>query len=131
MLVEISSIKVKKRVRRDLGDIEPLKQSLSKYGLLNPITITDKDVLVAGERRLEAAKALGWQRINANIIDNLSKKEQLALELDENNVRKSFTQEEADEGLKKLKRLENPNFFIKLLDKIATFFINLFHKLFK
>ena len=57
MLVNISEIKVKKRVRKDLGDINSLKDSLKRYGLLNPITIDSKNRLIAGERRLEAAKA--------------------------------------------------------------------------
>ena len=69
MLVKISDIKIKKRVRKDLGDLEGLKDSLKLYGLLNPITINSKYELVAGERRLNAAKELGWEKINANILD--------------------------------------------------------------
>ena len=42
MLVNISEIKVKKRVRKDLGDLDALKESLRRYGLLNPITIDNK-----------------------------------------------------------------------------------------
>ena len=58
MLVNINDIKIKKRVRRDLGDLEALKNSLRTYGLLNPITINGKYELIAGERRLQAAKQL-------------------------------------------------------------------------
>ena len=39
MLVNIEDIKIKKRVRHDLGDLEALKDSLRTYGLLNPITL--------------------------------------------------------------------------------------------
>ena len=60
MFVKIDDIKIKKRVRRDLGDLEALKESLRLYGLLNPITLNSKYELIAGERRLEAAKSLGW-----------------------------------------------------------------------
>lgn len=77
MLVNISEIKVKKRVRKDLGDINSLKDSLKRYGLLNPITIDSKNRLIAGERRLEAAKALGWTNINAVIVNNLTPLTQL------------------------------------------------------
>ena len=59
MLVNIDDIKIKKRVRKDLGDLDALKNSLRTYGLLNPITITRDYELIAGERRLQAAKALG------------------------------------------------------------------------
>jgi ParB family chromosome partitioning protein len=69
MLVKIDDIKTKKRIRKDLGDLDSLKESMKNYGLMNPVTLNSKYELVAGERRLEAAKALGWERINANILD--------------------------------------------------------------
>ena len=37
MLVKIEDIKIKKRVRQNLGDMDALKESLRMYGLLNPI----------------------------------------------------------------------------------------------
>ena len=70
MLIKIEDVIVKKRIRKNLGDLEPLKDSLRTYGLLNPITINSKYELVAGERRLEAAKALGWEEINAIVLDS-------------------------------------------------------------
>ena len=129
MLVSIKDIKVKRRVRKDLGNLENLKDSLRRYGLLNPITLNSKYQLIAGERRLEAAKAIGWTSINANIIDNLTEIDQLEMELEENNQRKEFTDAELMEGYKRLNRLRNPNFFYKiylffkrLFQKIADFF---------
>lgn len=131
MLVPISNIKIKKRVRHDLGNLEDLKDSLRTYGLLNPITLNRKYELIAGERRLQAAKQLGWTNINANIIDNLTEVEQLEMELEENNQRKEFTDDELMEGYKRLERLRNPSifyriylFFKHLIEKI----IDLFHK---
>ena len=103
MLVKIEDIKVKKRVRRDLGDLTALKDSMHRYGLMNPITLNSNYELVAGERRLEAAKSLGWERINANILDsNVDNIRQLEMELEENNQRKEFTDEELMEGYKRL-----------------------------
>ena len=69
MLVEINQIKTNKRVRKNLGDLEPLKDSLKRYGLLNPITLTKDYHLIAGQRRLESARQLGWSTIDAVVVD--------------------------------------------------------------
>ena len=122
MLVNISEIKVKHRIRKDLGDLEPLKDSLRRYGLLNPITIDSKNRLIAGERRLEAAKQIGWTNINAIIINNLTPVTKLELELEENNQRKEFTDAELLEGYKRLERLRNPGFFRRIINAIINFF---------
>ena len=65
MLVDINQIQIHRRVRKNLGDLEPLKDSLKRYGLLNPITITKDYRLIAGHRRLESARQLGWTTIDA------------------------------------------------------------------
>lgn len=135
MLVQIKDIKIKKRVRKDLGNLEDLKDSLRIYGLLNPITLNSKYELIAGERRLQAAIQLGWTSIQANILDNLSEVEQLEMEIEENNQRKEFTDNELLEGYKRLERLRNPGFFFRLFlffkrifRKIADFFSSIFNK---
>lgn len=126
MLVKIEDIKVKKRIRKDLGDLTPLKESLHTYGLINPITLNSDYELVAGERRLEAAKALGWERINAIILDSTADKiRQLEMELEENNQRKEFTDEELMDGYKRLERLRNPPLIMKILSFLADLFIKL------
>ena len=126
MLVKIEDIKVKKRVRRDLGDLTALKDSMHRYGLMNPITLNSNYELVAGERRLEAAKSLGWERINANILDsNVDNMLQLEMELEENNQRKEFTDEELMEGYKRLEKLKNPPLIMRILKFIANIFIKI------
>lgn len=126
MLVKIEDIKVKKRVRRDLGDLTSLKDSMHRYGLMNPITLNSNYELVAGERRLEAAKSLGWERINANILDsNVDNIRQLEMELEENNQRKEFTDEELMEGYKRLEKLKNPPLVMRILKFIANIFIKI------
>ncbi|WP_296031280.1 ParB N-terminal domain-containing protein [uncultured Treponema sp.] len=126
MLVKIEDIKVKKRVRRDLGDLTALKESMHRYGLMNPITLNSNYELVAGERRLEAAKSLGWERINANVLDsNVDNIRQLEMELEENNQRKEFTDEELMEGYKRLEKLKNPSLIMRLLKFIANIFLKI------
>ena len=132
MIVKIDDIKIKKRVRRDLGDLEALKDSLKQYGLMNPITLNSKYELVAGERRLEAAKSLGWERINAIVVDkNVDKLHQLEMELEENNQRKEFTDDELLEGYKRLERLRNPSILMRILTFIANLFVAIAKKIAK
>ena len=123
MLVKIEDIKIKKRVRQNLGDMDALKESLRMYGLLNPITLNDNNELIAGERRLQAAKALGWTNINAVVLSNITPAEQLELELEENNQRKEFTKEELLEGYCRLEKLRNPGIFMKFINAIKKFFL--------
>ena len=114
MLIAIKDIKIKKRVRKDLGDLENLKDSLRTYGLLNPITLNSRYELIAGERRLTAAMQLGWTNIQANIVDNLTEVEQLEMEIEENNQRKEFTDQELLQGYMRLEKLRNPGFFYRI-----------------
>ena len=130
MIVKIEDNKVKRRIRKDLGDLEPLKDSLRIYGLMNPITLNSKHELVAGERRLQAAKELGWERINAIVLDSsVDKIHQLEMELEENNQRKEFTDEELLVGYKRLERLRNPSIFIRILSFFANLLVLLAKKI--
>lgn len=77
------------RQRRELkpAQIEELAASLRELGLINPIVITRENVLVAGERRTEAAKSLGWDRIAYQYADQVNHAELHLLELEENTKR--------------------------------------------
>jgi DNA modification methylase len=87
----IKDIKVGNRFRRDIGDISDLANSIKNNGLLHPISITKDGTLVAGRRRIEAFKKLGFEEIPAIIIDIEIKENG---EIDENSIRKDFTPEE-------------------------------------
>jgi len=63
MVRKISEIKIGKRFRKDLGDIDALAQSIKEIGLLQPIIITKNNNLIAGLRRIEAYKKLGRDEI--------------------------------------------------------------------
>ena len=128
MLIDIDQIKIKNRVRKDLSDLDNLKDSLKRYGLLNPITVTADYNLIAGHRRLEAAKQLGWTTINAIVVPIDDEVTKLEMELEENTQRKDFTDAELLEGYKRLEKLRNPSFFQKLWRKIKDFFSKLFKK---
>ncbi|MEM7182839.1 MAG: ParB N-terminal domain-containing protein [Spirochaetota bacterium] len=91
MKVRISEIKQGKRIRKEIGDIEGLKESMNHIGLLHPIILDLDYNLIAGSRRLEAAKALHWDSIEAKLVDTKDKKTKLMIELQENNTRVDFT----------------------------------------
>lgn len=65
--VTISLIQVPKdRARKEPGDIDGLAESMSEQGLLQPILVRPCGSaweLIAGHRRLEAARHLGWEEI--------------------------------------------------------------------
>jgi len=126
MLVPINDIKVKRRIRKEMGDIAALADSMKRFGQINPILITKKNVLIAGGRRLEAARSLGWSSINAvvaEIPDELSK---LEYELEENIQRRDFSQIETHEAVKRIHRLRNPSRFRRIIAAIVRFFKRLF-----
>jgi ParB family chromosome partitioning protein len=78
--------------RKDVGDIDDLKASITEHGILQPILVSvvaeDQYRLIAGERRLTAAKAVGLKtvpcivrtveehrRLEVQLIENLHRKE--------------------------------------------------------
>ena len=67
-MMPLANIRVGKRHRRDLGDVDWLAASIEDIGLLNPITVSEDGLLLAGARRLTACKRLGWKTIPANVV---------------------------------------------------------------
>ncbi|MCL2008901.1 MAG: ParB N-terminal domain-containing protein [Treponema sp.] len=128
MLVPIEEIKVKKRIRKEMGDISALAESLKKFGQISPIVITKSNVLVAGERRLEAAKSLGWASINVIIADIPDELTRVEYEREENTQRLSFTDEETLEAEKRIERLSRPCLCKRIWNAIVGFFRKIFKR---
>lgn len=84
--------------------VRELADSIAKVGLLNPITVDQEYTLIAGLHRLEAAKLLGWSEIECNVSSLEGLMAQLA-EIDENIVRKGFSDDEYDEMLLRRKEI--------------------------
>ncbi len=90
--VRCDAVHVGERHRRDLGDIAGLAASIAAEGLLQPIGITEDNVLVFGERRLRAYQdALRRETIPARVVHVRSI---TAGEYAENEIRKDFTASE-------------------------------------
>ena len=126
MRVRIDSVIVKKRVRRELRDVEPLMESMRKYGLLNPIIINRRNELLAGERRLTAAQRLGWNAIDAVVLDREDEAEMLEIEMEENLARNDLTGDEVADGFARIEKLRHPS----LWRRIVRFFRRLWRRIF-
>ena len=94
--------------RREFSDEElrELQESLAASGLLQPITVRQRATdgqyeLIAGERRLRAAKRLGWKAIPA-LIRDATNEQMLSLALVENLQRADLNPVEEAEGYRQL-----------------------------
>ena len=103
--IEISKLRVSPfNVRKTIGDLTDLKESIKSVGLLQPIVvrpIEDYYEVVIGQRRFLACKELGFKEIPA-IIKHLSDKEALELSLIENIQMETLDPIERAEGVKAL-----------------------------
>lgn len=107
MKIRMDQIIIKDRVREEIGDLTSLMESMTKFGLLNPITISDEFELLAGFRRYTAAKELGWSEIDAHVVDARTKLEKFEVEMEENLTRKDFTPKELEKSLKIREKLSS------------------------
>jgi ParB/RepB/Spo0J family partition protein len=107
--IKADKIEIPERFRKDYGDIGELAEDIRTNGLICPIAVmehllTRADVggekagsitgyrLLAGGRRLQAVKLLGWKEIPCNVYDHeLSDLELRMIELAENIMRKELS----------------------------------------
>ncbi len=114
MKIRVSDIKVKNRIRLHPGDISALKESINRIGLLHPIVIDLDNKLIAGERRLEAVKQLGWEHVEVKVVEVKNKKDRILIEADENISRLDFTNEELQRSKELIERYSRTNIFWKI-----------------
>lgn len=70
--MQIESIEIEKLIfdpsnarKHNNKNIEAIKGSLAKFGQQKPVVIDDKNIILAGNGTVAAAKELGWKSINA------------------------------------------------------------------
>jgi ParB family chromosome partitioning protein len=108
-VIALANVRVADRHRTDLGDLDSLAESMRDLGQLQPILVTPELRLIAGERRLAAARVLGWTSIEAKVVDGLADAAYLLrAERDENTCRKAFTLTEEHSLYEALLALERP-----------------------
>lgn len=116
-LVDPNSIKVTRLLSngklrlREAKDLTGLKASLQAFGQIEPIVIERDGELIAGFRRLTAAKELGWKSIRVVFRDKMDDLTARSLELEENIQRLDMSWVErtmALAELHKIKQIQNP-----------------------
>jgi ParB family chromosome partitioning protein len=102
----INEIIVNNRQRQDYGDIEELATSLTRFGLIQPIVVNQDKTLIAGGRRLEAARRCAWKDIDVVYRHTMSQDELHELELEENVRRKEMDWKEKTLNILTIHRLK-------------------------
>ena len=92
------------RVRNQTHNPETLASSLAEIGLINPVTLNKELRLITGYHRLEAARALGWEQIDARVLE-LDDLEAELLEIDENLRRYDLTAWEQSQHIERREAL--------------------------
>lgn len=94
--------------REDVGDLTDLMASMAEHGLIQPLIVRRTDdglVIVAGHRRHEAARRLGWRRVEVIVRRDMAPDDVLAKMLVENGQRSGLDPIEEARGLLRLKTL--------------------------
>lgn len=91
--IEINLLRpYKYNYRRIIGNLTDLSHSIRQKGLLQPILVRNKEEyyeIIAGHRRYEACKKLGWKKIICHVVE-LDDKDAFEVSLIENIQRKSL-----------------------------------------
>lgn len=101
---DIDEIIVPQRMRKLYSNIYSLADSIVKYGILVPLLINEKNELIAGGRRYQAAKKVALTQLPVIVVsaDALRAKE---LEFEENVQREDFTWQERVDAMAELRDL--------------------------
>lgn len=112
-LIDVSKIYIKSNVREEYSDIDDLKESLKKHGLLQSITvIKDEDgfyYVLTGNRRYKAFKSLfdegnhEFVKIPCIVHNSLDELKTIEIQLVENIQRDNLKEFEVAKSLKRLK----------------------------
>ena len=104
-LIPLNSLSISPfNVRKNLGDLTDLRNSIKSQGLLQPVIVrpvNGRFEIVIGQRRFSACKELGWTHILA-VVKELTDRESLILSLTENVQQETLDPIERGEGIKVL-----------------------------
>lgn len=96
--MKLSDIKINSKYLRLDTDVDLLAKSIEQVGLIHPLSVNEKNELLAGGRRFSAVKSLGWDEVEVNVVSK-SDLEQELISIDENLVRKALDKLQFEECL--------------------------------
>lgn len=68
------------------AQVAQIAASIREFGWTNPILVSDKNDIIAGHGRLLAARKLGMEEVPVIVLDHLSKSQQRALVIADNQL---------------------------------------------
>lgn len=102
--IDLDSIKMENPYLRLGTDVASLEESIKNLGLLAPLVINNRNILLAGARRWQALKNLGYEEVEVLRVDMDNLREEL-LSIDENLVRKDLNTTEMEQHLRRAKEI--------------------------
>lgn len=78
-----------------VAQLEQIKASMLAFGFTNPLLVDEVGVLIAGHGRLEAAAALGIDKVPVIVLRHLSASQKEALRLADNRIAENATWDQA------------------------------------
>ena len=115
----VDVIIVGERFRKDYGDLEPLKESIRKVGVLEPLILDRELNLLAGGRRIRAVKELGLPRVPVLYFDQIDEVKAREIELEENIGRLDLSPAEKALLVREVHRLKTAQYAAQA-DKLTT-----------
>ncbi len=96
------SLKVIKNTehKRNHGDIQSLKNSIAEVGLINPLTVNQDMILLAGRRRYQALVELGIENVPVRILESKNELFDFRVALVENIERRNLSDPEEAAAIK-------------------------------
>jgi site-specific DNA-methyltransferase (adenine-specific) len=109
-MIQMSSIVVNERARKEMGDLDSIEQSIIERGLISPLAVKRGEngnyILLAGERRYLVLEKNKVETVPVRIFpQDLSEFEMKSIELAENFYRKDFEFWETDNLLREIHEL--------------------------
>lgn len=119
-IIPINEIKVGERIREGYGNLAGLSTSIKEDGLVQPIIVDGNLGLIAGGRRLQAAKMAGLETVPVVLKESLSDLEIKKYELIENLYRENLTPYEECKAKRDLDLIQKELYGDKVKDRSST-----------